>query len=142
MQGRTKPKSNGVVPVSINAYGPASSADQAGDVLSKSSMFLQIPYFLEARYEYFNPQLFRPRGEMQNQTHLVGLTDDDFKAKGISDAVERIFDSLDSPELCSANLPGISRGGLQLGAIKTELRRCVKSGILLRDPIHATVAFL
>jgi hypothetical protein len=127
MQNRRKAKTKGIIPVSINVYGSSSSADQAGDALAKCSAFLQIPYILEPGCKYFNPQIFRPGGRMQNQTHLVGLTDDDFKAKAISDEVEQIFSSLASPELFAEVDQEISPGMLQLGAIKTQLRRYVRT---------------
>ena len=84
------------VPLSINVYGPLSSADQVGRVLSAASAFLQHPFFLEPDCkDYFNPQMFRASGQMQNLTHLVGLTEQDLRAKAISDGVQHILESLD-----------------------------------------------
>lgn len=86
----------GIVPLSINVYGPLSSADQVGGVLSAASAFLQHPFFLEPSCKgYFNPQLFRTGNELQNLTHLVGLTEKDIRAKAISDEVQHILESLD-----------------------------------------------
>ncbi|KAH6624507.1 SNF2 family N-terminal domain-containing protein [Chaetomium sp. MPI-SDFR-AT-0129] len=90
------PQEKGIVPLSINVYGPLSSADQVGSVLSAASAFLQHPFFLEPGCkDYFNPQLFRTGNQMQNLTHLVGLTEKDLKAKAISDGIQHILDSLD-----------------------------------------------
>jgi hypothetical protein len=84
------------VPLSINVYGPLSSADQVGRVLSAASTFLQHPFFLEPGCkDYFNPQMFRTSDQMQNLTHLVGLTEQDLRAKAISDGVQDILESLD-----------------------------------------------
>jgi hypothetical protein len=84
------------VPLSINVYGPLSSADQVGRVLSAASTFLQHPFFLEPSCkDYFNPQMFRAGGKMQNLTHLVGLTEEDLRAKSIADGVQHILESLD-----------------------------------------------
>lgn len=86
----------GIVPLSINVYGPMSSADQVGRVLSKASAFLQHPFFLEPSCKgYFNPQLFRTGNELEDLTHLVGLTEKDIRAKAISDEVQHILESLD-----------------------------------------------
>ncbi|KAK4146368.1 SNF2 family N-terminal domain-containing protein [Dichotomopilus funicola] len=94
----------GIVPLSINVYGPLSSADQVGSVLSAASAFLQHPFFLEPGCkDYFNPQIFRTGNEMQNLTHLVGLTEKDLKAKAISDGIQHILDSLD--EIALSNGP-------------------------------------
>ncbi len=82
--------------MSINVYGPLSSADQVGSVLSTASAFLQHPFFLEPSCkDYFNPQIFRTGNEMQNLTHLVGLTEKDLKAKATSDGIQHILESLD-----------------------------------------------
>jgi len=122
-----------IAPLSINIYGPIAAADEVGNRLSSSSAFLQIPYSLESCYECFNPQLYRSGNEMQSLTHLVGLTDTDFKAKAISDAVETVLDSLDSLDCLSPELEQDEFGSLRcLGtsvsqphAIKTTLRKYV-----------------
>lgn len=125
MQTRTKVRAKGIFPLSINVYGPLTSADQVGDRLSGESMFLQIPYFLKPGWEYFNPQLFRLGGMMQNLTHLVGLTDDGFKAKATSEAIEHVFDSLGSLGNSHELSQGTCTRGLQPDIITTPLKRCV-----------------
>lgn len=135
MQTRKKVRTKGVFPLSINVYGPLSNADKVGDTLSDVSMFLQIPFFLESDWEYFNPQLFRHGGEMQNLTHLVGLTDEDFKAKAISEAIEHVFDSLSSPEQSYGQFQGIFTEGLQPDTITTQLRRYIKPQSLRHQPL-------
>jgi hypothetical protein len=95
-EGRKDSKTRGIVPLSINVYGPLSSADRVGDALSALSAFLQHPLFLEPSCKaYFNPQMFRIGEEMPNLIHLVGLTERDVKAKAISDEVENVLRSLD-----------------------------------------------
>ncbi|KAK4038402.1 SNF2 family N-terminal domain-containing protein [Parachaetomium inaequale] len=85
----------GIVPLSVNVYGQLSSADRVGDALSAVSAFLQHPFFLEPSCNaYFNPQVFRVGNEIQNLTHLVGLTEKDLRARTISDEVENILASL------------------------------------------------
>ncbi|KAK4209149.1 SNF2 family N-terminal domain-containing protein [Rhypophila decipiens] len=93
-QIRSKSKSISAKPISItiNIYGPSHLADQVGDALSEVFGFLQHPFFLHHRCQYFNPQMFRSGTEMQNLTNLVGLTERDFRAKALSDELERIFD--------------------------------------------------
>lgn len=82
--------------LSINVYGPLSIADQVGRALSAASAFLQHPFFLEPSCrDYFNPQMLRIRDQMQNLTHLAGLTEKDLRAKAISDGVQHILESLD-----------------------------------------------
>lgn len=86
----------GIVQLSINVYGPLPRADQVGKTLSVMSTFLQHPFFLEPSCnDYFNPQLFRVGNEIQNLSHLVGLTEQDLRAKTISEEVEHILESLD-----------------------------------------------
>ncbi len=83
------------LPLSVNVYGPISVADRCGDALAAASASLQLPYFLPPGCGgYFNPQMFRLGKEMQDQTHLVGLTEKDRRAKAISDEVEHILGSL------------------------------------------------
>lgn len=135
MQTRTKVRIKGIYPLSINVYGPLTSAEQVGDRLSDESMFLQIPYFLKPGWEYFNPQLFRPGGKMQNLSHLVGLTDDDYKAKATSEAIERVFDSLSSLENNYELHQGISAEMCQPDTIITPLKRCVKLQSLSHQPL-------
>ena len=97
------------VPLSINVYGPMSSADQVGIVLSAASTFLQHPFFLEPSCkDCFNPQIFRTGDQMQNLTHLVGLTKKDLKAKAISDGVQHILESLD--EIAPSDNPDFEIG--------------------------------
>jgi hypothetical protein len=96
LKGRKGSKTRDIVPLSINVYGPLSSADRVGDALSALSGFLQHPFFLEPSCKaYFNPQMFAVGNEMPNLIHLVGLTDKDLKAKAISDEVENVLGSLD-----------------------------------------------
>jgi SWI/SNF-related matrix-associated actin-dependent regulator of chromatin subfamily A3 len=104
------------VPLSINVYGPVSSADQIGTLLSAASAFLQHPFFLGLSCKkYCNPQMFRSGKEMADLTHLVGLTERDLKAKTISDEVESILGSLDS----STHL---GDADLELGSLEDTLR--------------------
>jgi hypothetical protein len=89
-------KKEGIVPMSVNVYGPLSSADRVGNALSAVSAFLQHPFFLEPSCNaYFNPQVFRIGDEIQNLTHLVGLAEKDLRARTISEEVENILGSLD-----------------------------------------------
>jgi hypothetical protein len=62
------------VPLFINAvYGPLSSADQVGNVLSAASTFLQRPLFLEPSCkDYVNPQIFRTGDQIQNLSAAPG----------------------------------------------------------------------
>lgn len=88
------------VPLSINVYGPLPMADQVGRVLSAASAFLQHPFFLEPSCKhYLNPQMFRTGGQMQDLTHIVGLTEQDLKAKAISNGILHILESLDEMAL-------------------------------------------
>lgn len=82
--------------LSVNIYGPFTTADEVGSVLSSTSTFLQNPYSLDPQYRYYNPQLYRIGGIMEDLTHLVGISEKDFQAKAISDEVEQVLGSLDS----------------------------------------------
>ncbi|KAK0728766.1 SNF2 family N-terminal domain-containing protein [Lasiosphaeria miniovina] len=88
-------KSGGIFSLSVNIYGPLETAPQVGHSLSAESAFLQHPLFLDNGLKYFNPQMVPSGGGMDDLTHLVGLTEDDFKAKALSDEVERVLESLD-----------------------------------------------
>ncbi|KAH6848230.1 SNF2 family N-terminal domain-containing protein [Chaetomium sp. MPI-CAGE-AT-0009] len=118
----TAPKrlqTKGIVPLTINVYGPPSNADHVGDALSAVSAFLQHPFFLEPSCKgYFNPQLFRVESEMQDLTYLVGLKEKDLRAKTISDQVEDILGSLD--DTASFQGPTLQAGD-ELGALLTNL---------------------
>ncbi len=95
---------DGGVPLSINVYRPLQTADRVSKVLSAASAFLQHPFFLEPSCKhYFNPQMFRTSGKMQDLTHLVGLTKEDLKAKAISDGILHILESLD--EMADFDIP-------------------------------------
>lgn len=123
-QSRKEPQSKGAMQLSVNVYGPFSSADQVGKALSAVSAFLQHPFFLEPGCnEYFNPQMFRTGNEMQNLTHLVGLTEKDLRAKAISDEVEHIFDSLN--DIVPLDHLGPEPEILPPAALQTELTRWV-----------------
>ena len=95
-QTRAKGSSKGIFSLSINIYGTHDEANEVGDKFSKMNVFLQHPLFLEPGFEYFNPQYFHPGGEMECMTHLIGLSEIEYRAKWISDEVERVFDSLDT----------------------------------------------
>lgn len=73
---------------------------------------------------------------MQNQTDLVGLAEEDFKAKTILEAIEHVFDSLSLPEQDFGQPQGIGAERVQPDAITTQLRGYVK----LLDPPHQTLA--
>ena len=122
----TGSKSGGIVAVSINVYGPPADAPQTGAILSKASTFLQHPFFLEPHYQYFNPQLYRSGSEMEDLTHLVGLTESEIRAKVLSDEIEHVLESLDTVELDQ----GSSDSSVSLtpaDAISTELMRYVST---------------
>lgn len=96
IQISAKRNSKGIFPLSVNIYGKQDEANDIGDKLSEMRAFLQHPFFLEAGYEYFNPQYIHLGGEMKCMTHLVGLSETEYQAIQISDDVERVFDSLDT----------------------------------------------
>ena len=123
-----KPRSNvvkdrGIFSLSVNVYGPLSIADEVGDMLSKESMFLQIPYLLPLDYKYFNPQLFRPGGKIEDLSHLVGLDSNELKAKSTSEAIERVLDSLESLEENHDQLSLLFGERSQPSSIMTQLKR-------------------
>lgn len=95
IQKRVKGSSKGIFPLSINIYGTQDEANEVGNKLSKVAAFLQHPLFLEPGYEYYNPQYFHLGGETKCMTHLAGLREVEYRAKRLSDEVERVFDSLD-----------------------------------------------
>lgn len=99
MHTRSTAKTNGTISLSINVYGSIGNADKVGDALSSAPAFLQHPFSLEDGREYFNPQMFRPGNQMQNLTHLVGLTKSDIGEKAISDKVNPVFESMDHTKL-------------------------------------------
>lgn len=96
MQTKTKPKSKGIIPVSINVYGPFRAADSVALALSGRgrSAYLQLPHFLEDRCRHINPQHFHPAQGPEDLTHLAGLKEVDLRAKAISNEVENVFESL------------------------------------------------
>lgn len=85
-----------ILPLSVNVYGPYEMADQVGSALSSAAIFLQLPFSLRLQYQYYNPQHYRAGRAMKNLTRLVGMTEKDFRAKDISDEVERVLGSLDT----------------------------------------------
>ena len=91
---KTSSKPPWIISLSVNIYGPHRCADQVGQELSDISAFLQLPFFLEAGCEHFNPQCFRLGDAMSNMSHLAGLNERDLTRKAISDEVERVFESL------------------------------------------------
>ena len=95
-QTRARGSSKNILSLSINIYGTHDEANEVGDKFSQMAVYLQHPLFLEPGYDYFNPQYFHPGGEMKCMTHLVGLSEIEYRAKWISDEVERVFDSLDT----------------------------------------------
>jgi hypothetical protein len=116
-------QTKGIVPLTINVYGPHSSADHVGHALSAVSAFLQHPFFLESNCKgYFNPQLFRVDSEMQDLTHLVGLKEEDLRAKSISNQVEDILGSL--YDTASFQGPDLQVGD-ELGVLLTILTEYV-----------------
>lgn len=117
--GAKEPQAKGIVPLTINVYGPPSSAGHVGHALSAVSAFLQHPFFLEPSYKgYFNPQLFRVGSEMKDLTHLVGLKEEDLRAKTISNQVKDILGSLD--DTSSFQGPEFQVGD-KLGVLFTDL---------------------
>lgn len=118
-QLRAKGNSKGRFLLSINIYGPRRHAEEIGDRLSRVHAYLQHPIFLEPEYDYFNPQCFRAGGEMKCMTHLVGLNDDDYRAKAISDDIRRVLDSLDTMTQNDSDLVGDS----QPDTVTTPLKR-------------------
>jgi len=96
MQTRTKPKSKGIIPVSINVYGPFRAADCVALALSGRgrSAYLQLPFFLEDGCRHINPQQLHPAQGPEDLTHLACLTEVDLRAKAISNEVENVFESL------------------------------------------------
>jgi hypothetical protein len=92
-------KKGGLLSISINVYGPSADAPHAGAILARTSTCLQHPFHLGPRYQYFNPQMYHSGTEMENITHLVGLTDNDIRAKTLSDEIERVLQSLGLAEL-------------------------------------------
>ncbi|KAF2190710.1 hypothetical protein K469DRAFT_697943 [Zopfia rhizophila CBS 207.26] len=96
MRKHVKGGSKGIFPLSINIYGTQDEANEVGDKLSEVAAFLQHPLFLEPGHNYFNPQYFHPGAKMKRMTYLVGLSEIEYRAKRISDEVERVFDSLDT----------------------------------------------
>ncbi|KAK4466315.1 SNF2 family N-terminal domain-containing protein [Cladorrhinum samala] len=95
--GRNAPSGKGfIMQLSVNVYGPFTTADQVGSVLSSASTFLQNPYSLASKYRYYNPQMYRIGGIMEDLTHLVGMSEKDFQAKAISDEVEQVLGTIDS----------------------------------------------
>lgn len=97
-QLRAKSNPTKQVSLSINICGPVDIADRVGATLSEVSAFLQHPFFLDRRYRYFNPQIFRAGSEMEDLTHLVGLTELDMKARALSDEVDGVLQSLGGDE--------------------------------------------
>jgi len=118
-QTRARGSSKSILSLSINIYGTHDEANEVGDKLSKMAVFLQHPLFLEPGYEYFNPQYFYPGGEMECMTHLVGLSEIEYRAKWISDEVERVFDSLDTMTRDDTDIDLVT----QPDAIIIELKR-------------------
>ncbi|KAK3986136.1 SNF2 family N-terminal domain-containing protein [Cladorrhinum sp. PSN332] len=95
--GRSPHSAKGLIlPLSVNIYGPDKSAHQVGLLLSSLSVCLQHPFSTGSHCKYFNPQLYQKGGNMEDLTHLVGLTEKELRAKDLSDEVEHIFESLDS----------------------------------------------
>jgi len=118
-QTRARGSSKNILSLSINIYGTHDEANEVGDKFSKMAVFLQHPLFLEPGYEYFNPQYFHPGGEMECMTHLVGLSEIEYRAKWISDEVERVFDSLDTMTRDDTDIDLVAKPD----AIITDLKR-------------------
>lgn len=121
IHNKSKPKTGKQVSVSINIHGPYRLADQVDGALSRTSTFLQHPFFLGGSCQYFNPQIFRSGTKMENLTHLVGLTEFDLKAKALSDEVEGIFESLGDVEV---QTPGRSTAAV------ANLQNTITSGLM------------
>ncbi|KAK0744746.1 SNF2 family N-terminal domain-containing protein [Apiosordaria backusii] len=112
-----------IIPVSVNIYGPISVADQVGSTLSSFSYFLQHPIYLPPNFEYYNPQMYHRSGDkMENLTHLVGITDMEFKAKAISDEVQHVLESLETLVYDDAPLTPNQPTIIQPEAVNTPLK--------------------
>ncbi|KAH6632699.1 SNF2 family N-terminal domain-containing protein [Chaetomium tenue] len=117
--GPKEPQTKGIVPLTINVYGPPSKSSHVGGALSAVSAYLQHPFFLEPSCKgYFNPQFFRIESNMQDLTHLVGVKDTDLRAKTISEQVEGILGSLDDTTFPQG--PTLQAGD-ELSALLTKL---------------------
>jgi tryptophan synthase beta subunit len=82
--------------LSINILGPESLSENVAATLDENKVFLQHPYALEAGVDYINPHFYQPAGRMV-MTHMVGMDQEQLKAKQLSDEVDGILASLDSP---------------------------------------------
>jgi hypothetical protein len=82
--------------LSINIFGPKSSADDVGGRLSKVSAFLQHPKTVPLGVEYYNPQFLVFPEDDTNMNDFVGITNASAWAQRIkiSDEVGDIMDSL------------------------------------------------
>ncbi|KAH6873890.1 SNF2 family N-terminal domain-containing protein [Thelonectria olida] len=83
--------------LSINIFGPMSSADDVGTRLSKVSAFLQHPKTVPQGVEYHNPQFLIFPEDDTNMNDFIGITNASAWAQKIkiSDEVGEIMDSLD-----------------------------------------------
>ncbi|RYP59359.1 hypothetical protein DL769_008578 [Monosporascus sp. CRB-8-3] len=107
-------------PLAINVYGPMHKAHHIAQVLSDLSAFLQHPFYLEPGIEYFNPHFFHSGGVIECMTPLVGISESDYRAKTISDEVERILESLENTYELDADK---TDADLQPASVLTPLKR-------------------
>ncbi|KAK3363960.1 SNF2 family N-terminal domain-containing protein [Lasiosphaeria hispida] len=108
-----------VVPITVNIYGPREDADRVARVLCSVSAFLQHPFYLEDGVRYFNPQFFRLESQMEDLTHLAGLSERDLRGKAISKEIEGVLSSLEHPTPGSRDLGGLNSS--QPEAVTTTL---------------------
>lgn len=82
--------------LSINVFGPKSTADDVGRRLSKVSAFLQHPKIVPLGIEYYNPQFLVFPEEDTDMKDFIGITNTPAWAQRIkiSDEVGDIMDSL------------------------------------------------
>lgn len=82
--------------LSINIFGPKSTADDVGRRLSKASAFLQHPKTVPVGIEYYNPQFLVFPEDDTDMKNFIGITNTPAWAQRIkiSDEVGDIMDSL------------------------------------------------
>jgi len=98
VDGKKSLKSSDGFGLSLNVYSLESEAEMLGDKLGDIGASLQHPYFIEGGFEYWNPMYYDPSPTRQYLTHVVGMTEAEWKAKRISDSIETVLASLGVPE--------------------------------------------
>ncbi|KAI0376819.1 SNF2 family N-terminal domain-containing protein [Hypomontagnella monticulosa] len=91
---RTATRKVVIIDVTINIYGPEDLAERVGDILTKSSAYLQHPVFLLPQIRYVNPHYFYPANEVADLRHLVGPRKRDSRSARVSQALDTLLDSL------------------------------------------------